>query len=184
MYTPQSWGLSMNKSGRKSDGPRAALTFPVSYSSLLRHEPGFVLASDSGGKFEEKSLAALKNDVSDVLFTDISGFYENIDLQHLANTLRQAGVDTELLSLLSNCLNRWSHPRAKGISQGYSSSDILAKIYLNTVDRRLSTSGFTHLRYNDDFRIFCSSALAAREALLELNILLHNRGLNPQPIQD
>ena len=132
-------------------------------------------------KFEEKSLTALESDVSDVLFTDVSGFYENIDLVQLASDLRQVGVDPVLLSLLSKCLNHWAHPRAKGIPQGYSSSDILAKLYLNSVDRRLSNSGLNHIRYNDDFRIFCPSATAARKALLELNILLYNRGLNLHP---
>ena len=132
-------------------------------------------------EFQEKSLAALENDVSDVLFTDISGFYENIDLQYLSYVLRQAEVDLDLLSLLSDCLNRWAQPRAKGIPQGYTSSDILAKLYLNTVDRSLSTSGFNYLRYNDDFRLFCPSVISARKALLDLNILLQNRGLNLHP---
>lgn len=132
-------------------------------------------------EFGEKSLAALESDVSDVLFTDISGFYENIDLQHLSSILQQARVDPELLSLLNKCLNRWAQPRAKGIPQGFTSSDILAKLYLNNVDHRLSTLGFIHLRYNDDFRIFCPSVIAARKALLELHILLQNRGLNLHP---
>ena len=77
-------------------------------------------------------------------------------------------------------LNRWAQPRAKGIPQGFSASDILAKIYLNPIDRALRNGGFTHLRYVDDIRIFCKSRLEAKRGLLLLNDLMRKRGLNLQ----
>ena len=132
-------------------------------------------------EFQKKSLAALASDVRYVVFTDISAFYENIDLAYLNSILLQAGVDQDLLRLLGKCLNRWAQPRAKGIPQGYTSSDILAKLYLSNVDRRLKTSGFRHLRFNDDLRIFCPSVMIARKGILELSIILQNRGLNINP---
>jgi hypothetical protein len=85
-----------------------------------------------------------------------------------------------MLNLLMSLLNRWAQPRAKGIPQGFSASDILAKIYLNPIDRALRNGGFTHLRYVDDIRIFCKSRLEAKRGLLLLNDLMRKRGLNLQ----
>lgn len=63
--------------------------------------------------------------------------------------------------------------------QSNSASDILAKLYLDNVDKGLKNAGFNHLRYVDDFRIFCNSSEAKR-ALIELTRLLRKRGLNLQ----
>jgi hypothetical protein len=77
-------------------------------------------------------------------------------------------------------LNKWALPRAKGVPQGFSATDILAKIYLNPIDRALRNAGFSHLRYVDDIRIFCSSRLKAKQGLFLLNDLMRKRGLNLQ----
>lgn len=131
-------------------------------------------------QWREKSVTKLTKATRFVLFTDIAGFYENTDLPRLASDLRSTGMDDESLNVLIGCVRRWSHPRDKGIPQGYSASDILAKLYLNRVDVGLRTAGFTHLRYVDDIRVFCKTRLEAKRALLELNKLLRNSGLNLQ----
>ena len=115
-----------------------------------------------------------------VLSSDIAGFYENIDLHRLSSDLKPLCADQFLLSLLMALLNRWAQPRGKGIPQGFSAADILAKIYLNPIDRALRNGGFTHLRYVDDIRIFCKSRLEAKRGLLLLNDLMRKRGLNLQ----
>lgn len=115
-----------------------------------------------------------------VLFADISAFYENIDLPRLASDLRRVGMDNETAVLLSACLNRWAQPRGKGIPQGYTAADILAKLYLAPVDTNLRNEGFQHLRYVDDIRVFCRTHREAQSALLLLTDLLRGRGLNVQ----
>lgn len=131
-------------------------------------------------EWREKSLAKLQKEVQCVLFADIAGFYENIDFSRLFSDLNALKVERPWLELLTTCLNRWSQPRGKGIPQGHTASDILAKLYMNPVDNGLRNAGFTHLRYVDDIRIFCKSELEAKRALLKLNDLLRNRGLNLQ----
>ena len=130
-------------------------------------------------EWRTKSLVKLTG-TQFVVFADIAGFYENIDLQRLRNDLNLLSVDSVFLDLLMTLLNRWSQPRGKGIPQGYSASDILAKIYLNSVDRGLQNEGFVHLRYVDDIRIFCRTKLEAKRGLLRLNELVRRRGLNLQ----
>jgi hypothetical protein len=132
-------------------------------------------------EWRNKSLEKLSaKGIQFVLFTDISAFYENIDLGQLGYDLRMYGFESPHLDTLITCLKRWAQPRRKGIPQGYSASDILAKLYLNPIDRALQKNGFLHLRYVDDIRIFCRTRLEAKRALICLNRLLRNRGLNLQ----
>lgn len=132
-------------------------------------------------KWRERSLAALgAKGVEYVVVTDITGFYENIDLQRLGSDIRALGVDTEVVDLVQRCLRNWALPRNEGIPQGHSASDILAKLYLDGVDRNLRTDTFQHLRYVDDIRIFCRTKLEARKAIRRLTAHLYPRGLNLQ----
>ncbi|MGA3208036.1 MAG: RNA-directed DNA polymerase [Syntrophales bacterium] len=131
-------------------------------------------------EWRQRSIRKLKSDISQVVFTDISGFYDNIDLNILRSDLNSIGFDPLLLELLMNCLNRWSNPKGRGIPQGYSGSDILAKVYLNQINNALRNAGYKHLHYVDDFRIFCKSILEAKKSISYLTELLRNRGLNLQ----
>jgi Reverse transcriptase (RNA-dependent DNA polymerase) len=131
-------------------------------------------------QFREKSNKRLASGARYVLFADISAFYENIDLPRLTSDLRRIGMDSETANLLSDCLNRWAQPRGKGIPQGYTAADILAKLYLASVDANLRNEGFDHLRYVDDIRAFCQSHREAQRVLLLLTDLLRSRGLNVQ----
>src|SRR5207245_197874 len=130
--------------------------------------------------WREKSLALLTSGVSHVVTTDITGFYENIDIQLLASDLRALRVDEKHLRLLIECLPRWAGPRGRGIPHGYTASDSLPKLYLSPVDRALRDRGYVHLRYVDDIRIFCPSQNRARQAIREVTELISYRGLNLQ----
>ena len=51
---------------------------------------------------------------------------------------------------------------------------------LDSVDHNLRNSGFAHLRYVDDIRVFCRDLQQAKRAMLCLSDLLRARGLNIQ----
>ncbi len=115
-----------------------------------------------------------------VLVTDISGYYENIDIQRLVAELRACGVTGPATGMLSKCLNKWAEPRHRGIPQGQSPSDLLAEFYLTSFDRHLESEGIVHLRYLDDIRVFGNDEWSARRALHRVTSLLRDRGLNLQ----
>ena len=115
-----------------------------------------------------------------MVVTDLTGFYENIDLSILASDLRSLGCHVETVQLLSTCLNRWGVIPGRGLPQGYSPSDILAKVYLNPIDRAIVDEGFDYIRYVDDIRVFCSDFANSKQALLFLTQALRRRGLNLQ----
>ncbi len=131
-------------------------------------------------QWRKRSLEKLESGVSFLLIADITGFYDNIDIKRLMSDVRQVHDAPDEIRLLTDCLNAWAHPRGRGIPQGYSASHLLAKLFLEPVDRNLANDGFSHLRYVDDFRIFLPSKLEGRRAIARLTELLHRRGLSLQ----
>ncbi len=131
-------------------------------------------------EFREKSLLELQKGAQYVLFADITAFYDNIDLRQLRSDLNDLEAENSLVQTLMDFLTKWDFPRGRGIPQGYSSSDILAKIYMFTIDQTLLHEGFRHLRYVDDIRIFCKNESEAKKALLVLNKILHEKNLSLQ----
>ena len=131
--------------------------------------------------FRANSLKLLEEGTQFVVVSDITGFYENIDIDKLLSDIRQAAGGTLAeIDLLRLCLRKWSARGDKGIPQGYSASHILAKIYANSIDISLRNDGYKHVRYVDDIRIFCESRQHARKAILDLSKHVHKRGLNLQ----
>jgi hypothetical protein len=129
--------------------------------------------------FSAISTKKLERNVSHVVTADICGYYDNVDTKLLASDLREIGCDQRVVEVLSKLLNRWNGGR-RGIPQGHSAADVLGKLYLNKVDRALNRAGINHIRYVDDFRLFCSSQREAKKAIVELTRQLRLRGLNLQ----
>lgn len=145
------------------------------------YKPNWISNPYSGwSKFREKSLDKISEGVSYVLIADIAAYYENIDISTLVSDLKQIGVPDEAVSMLSRCLNKWAQVTGKGIPQGHTPSNILGKLYLNSIDHILKNMGYCHYRYVDDIRIFCRSLTEAKKALVDLIRLLRKRGLNIQ----
>jgi Reverse transcriptase (RNA-dependent DNA polymerase) len=130
--------------------------------------------------FRQKSIAFIDVVMPYVVITDITAFYENIDLSLLLSDLRATGAPTEAIAQIGTCLNKWAQVPGRGIPQGQSPSDILAKLYLNNIDKNLKNMNYAHLRYVDDIRVFCGSLIDAKRVLVDLSRLLRKRGLNLQ----
>jgi hypothetical protein len=156
---------------------------PVDFSYPLSEDPQAVdwikPSFLSWRAYATKSLAAINSGALYVILADVAGYYECLDIARLMSDLRYIGVPDPIISQLSQCLNRWSMTTisGRGVPQGFSSSDILGRFYLMPVDRHLYDRDFTHLRYVDDFRVFCSSLNEAKRVLVELGTVLRKRGL-------
>lgn len=112
-----------------------------------------------------------------ILFTDIEGFYENINTDTLISELKEIGFKKDTLELLKRSLYKWSGSVNRGLTQGYMPSNILAEIYLNSIDKELDKKGIKHIRNVDDFRIACKSKSEASETLSILRKLCLEKGL-------
>ena len=160
----------------------AATPLDFAYRLAADHNQADWLQSQFGGwtNFRKSSVAKIAQGISYVVIADISAYYENIDITTLASDLRQVGAPEEAIRQLGNCLNRWAQVTGRGLPQGHSPSDILAKLYLHSVDTNLRDMEYDHYRYVDDFRIFCKDLVQAKLALVDLTLLLRKRGLNLQ----
>jgi hypothetical protein len=130
--------------------------------------------------FDEHSLSQIDSGFPYVVIADISTFYDSIDIGILLSDIRATGAPEPAIKQLSVCLNRWAQVPGRGIPQGQSPSDILAKLYLNSVDHNLLNMGYAPLRYVDDIRVFCTSLIQAKQMLVDLSHLLRKRGLSLQ----
>lgn len=130
--------------------------------------------------FDEKSLAQIARGYPFVVIADISTFYDCIDLGILLSDLRAVGAPEPAIKQLSICLNKWAQVGGRGIPQGHSPSDILAKLYLNNIDQNLRNMGYNHFRYVDDIGVFCASHVDAKKLFVDLTQLLRRRGLSLQ----
>ncbi len=115
--------------------------------------------------------------------TDITGYYENINLDELRKRIIDyLGGDKNgeaLTNVLFTLLRKWSDERVPGygLPQGPPASQFLADIFLDYVDRRMEKyKGY--IRYMDDIRIFCKKKIEAKIALKDLTISLRVLKLN------
>lgn len=152
------------------------------YSHILRED---IEDSNQWDEFEKPHWTAMQEKKIDlaeeneyVLETDVSGFYENIDVERVTSIFKQFTDRQDVGNEIRHLLRPWADPRKRGVPQGYGPSDILAEIYLDGVDRRLKNNGFDHVRYNDDFVVFCKSRDEAIEAQNLLEREFRIRGLN------
>ena len=154
--------------------------FSYRLSESVRRVEWFTNRFDGWSAFRKVSVERIDNGAAHVVLTDITGFYENIDLTVLFSDLRTLGADSDVIQLLQLCLNRWAVVPNRGVPQGLSASDVLAKVYLNPIDQAMADMQVDFIRYVDDIRIFCSDVPACKKALMSLIRSLRRRGLNLQ----
>ncbi|MFZ2544462.1 MAG: RNA-directed DNA polymerase [Candidatus Saccharimonadales bacterium] len=131
-------------------------------------------------KWKFDSLDKINSGAQFVVFTDVTGCYENIDINLLMSDLRRIGTPAPLIKPIRNALKAWGIIDTKGLPQGLSTSHLLAKLYLSQIDRDMKSLGYTQTRFVDDIRIFCSTLNEAKKALADLTQVLRKRGLNMQ----
>ena len=124
-----------------------------------------------------------------LLITDISNYYENITTEDIidqllellpkiqANTAEKHQI-RNAISLLEQCLAKWSYSDRFGLPQNRDPSSFLANVLLRKIDNDMTCLGYDYYRYVDDIRVICTSESQARKAIQDLIGLLRDRGLN------
>ena len=123
--------------------------------------------------------------------TDITAYFENIDLQLLGSMLRgYLPGERMIVGILMRILNSWTRrtpagiPIGRGIPQGNNVSSFLGNIYLAPLDKLLvpfaRRKGAVWFRYVDDIKVFTKTLEDAREAVFLINRGLRELHLNLQ----
>ncbi len=111
--------------------------------------------------------------------TDVSSFYEHVDVNILSDELTSLLGERPVLNLLRTFLCNFAEQnQVWGLPQGTDASGTLANVYLLPVDRHLQDSGLEFLRYSDDILIFGGSWNALRMHLLSITQILRGRRLH------
>jgi len=135
-------------------------------------------------RFRRKIRDAITEDSPCVVVTDISGYFEHIDLNLLSDMVLELGVPRNIVSLIFAQLEQWtwrhqySASRSRGLLQGNDISSMYANFYLKEVDKRFEELGLRYHRYVDDIVIHTSNLREARLALGELARFVRQLGLS------
>lgn len=116
----------------------------------------------------ERALADGRHYVVDA---DLKSYFDTIPHERLMACVQTRIADGRILDLLRayleaeilDGLERWT-PQ-KGTPQGAVISPLLANLYLNELDWRLTGAGYCMVRYADDFVVLCRSQAEAAQAL-------------------
>lgn len=118
-----------------------------------------------------------------LLSTDLTNYFENIELSILQNLMtalikdlrasatEKASIRSHLI-MLFDCLKYWCFTETSGLPQNRDASSFLANIYMLPVDRKMIELGYKYFRYMDDIKIVCRNIYEARLALKRLSLEL------------
>jgi hypothetical protein len=162
---------------------RADKSVACAYRIDLGSDGRFFGQDNGWDMFTTRSAELLcQNDVTYVVTADIADFYSQIGHHRVHNALEDAGVKGTRAQNLEKILGGWSALQSRGLPVGPHASIILAEASLNDVDQHLASRGYRHVRYVDDFRIFCTShahAVRATHDLCDYLFTSHRLALQP-----
>jgi CRISP-associated protein Cas1 len=114
------------------------------------------------------------------LDADIDDFFDTIPIDPLISRLLQSVTEGPLVEVISVWLEQ-AAVQGRGIAQGSPLSPLLANIYLDELDERMSTGGVRIVRYADDFVILAKDRPAIEAAHGRVEKLLAVNGLKLDP---
>jgi len=123
--------------------------------------------------------------------TDISAYFENINLEILRDVLlRHLPHEQRIVNLLISVFESWASEAldgrclGRGIPQGNSTSSFMGNIYLLPLDDAIARFSRNHdikyYRYMDDVKIFSKDEATARQIIFEMTHILRSLHLNIQ----
>ena len=129
--------------------------------------------------FREKSRELTHKNIGNFkIITDISDFYDRVNLHRIESTLFGCGCDPEIISKINSLLLIWSNKDSYGLPVGCDASRILAEAALIDVDNFLLSHKVKFIRFVDDYRIFVKNREEANYTLSLLTQRLYREGLN------
>jgi hypothetical protein len=136
--------------------------------NVLAHRM-FLSSRHCWNQMQTKLSTIIKGGAKIVLRADIASCFQSINQHTLVNTLEGFGLQKEYLKPLESMLTQMSTGRSsRGILQGIFPSDLFGNFYLYPIDRHLSDSGITSIRYVDDIYAFFDSHEQADRAIIHL----------------
>ena len=159
---------------------------PIFENEFVEHSYGF--RPLRGCKLALRTVdGCLKAGQTWVVDADMKSYFDTIPHALLMDEVEKFISDGKVLKLIQTYLeqdildgmNRWT-PIA-GTPQGAVISPLLANLYLHSLDKLMMQSGYTMVRYADDFVILCQSQEEAQNALALAQQWVNGKGLTLHP---
>jgi len=170
--------MIINEFAKKVDSK--LLDETIIFGNRVKDNDGYFLKNgiNAWKKFQEKTEFEFNEYPGGFLLkTDITAYFEHINVSKLIDTLNSLGANKDISVLLKNLLNKWT-TSGIGIPQGYDASSFLGNVYLNEVDQAMIADGFNYYRFADDIRIFELEEKKIRQAMSKLTVLLRPLNLH------
>jgi hypothetical protein len=152
-----------------------------SYRIKLGSDGTFFQEGSGWKDFHEHSRSLVSSgEYSHVLVADIADFFNQLGQHRIQNALELSAVPLLRSQNIERFLNQLTSKQSQGLPVGPLGSNILSEASLIDVDNFLLRQGSPHVRYVDDFRIFCRSrkqAVELRHALTEYLFEVHRLSL-------
>lgn len=159
---------------------------PIFENEFVNHSYGF--RPLRGCKLALREVdGCLKAGQTWVVDADLKSYFDSIPHTQLMAEVEKLISDGKVLKLIENYLeqdimeglNRWT-PVA-GTPQGAVISPLLANLYLHSLDKLMVQSGYTMVRYADDFVILCQTQEDAENALELARQWVNDKSLTLHP---
>jgi hypothetical protein len=113
-----------------------------------------------------------------VVQTDIASFYEHISHHHIENFIDDLfPSDGRICKQVTALVSKFSGGRSFGLPVGGQCSRILAELFMNAIDHRMTASRIRWHRYVDDYVLVADSNADAYKSLCTLSHNLADYGL-------
>jgi len=177
---------------KKSIFKQGADDFPFLKRKTIKEFDSFDSWYELWPKFEEKAhIAVITEGYEYLTKTDITAYFENIDLTILEAQLRERLPDENaIIQILMRIFYSWTRetsmgaPICRGLPQGNDVSSVLANIFLIPLDNALKIFAKKNdavlMRYVDDVKVFTKSIKNARDIVFIINESLRQLHLNLQ----
>ncbi|MGB3516880.1 MAG: RNA-directed DNA polymerase [Elainellaceae cyanobacterium] len=133
--------------------------------------------------FQKASQAICdEHNPSHIVIADIADFFPRLYTHRIDNALDSAlGIGHMHAKALKSLISHWAGAYSYGIPVGPAASRLIAEVTISDIDEILLSEDARHVRYSDDFRIFCASEAEAYKYLtLIARSLIDNHGLTLQ----
>ena len=165
---------------KKIESKRVSKTIAFSY----RYNPsenGRLFNKDynySSFKKEYRRLSSMKK-YKIIVETDISNFYDRLNLHRLNSTLLSFDdIDNKISYIINELLLFWANRDSYGLPVGSNASRILAEALLIEIDNFLISNKIKFCRYVDDYRFFATNVNEANKILTKFVEILNKHGLS------
>jgi RNA-directed DNA polymerase len=129
----------------------------------------------------QQSQAYINEGYQHIVDIDLKNFFDEVNHSLLLNLLHQKVKCQATLRLIRKWLRAPIQVkgklirRRKGVPQGSPLSPLLSNIMLHELDKELEKQGHRHVRYADDFSIYCKSKSSARKVGNSIFLFLKNK---------